>query len=141
MTHLMDAERIAGFSAALLKELEALGVKIDDITLHTEALVTSLERLSAVRAVIPVVATVISGDVEVILEYSATFALSSTGDCLIADLCPRILKPVRLCASAAELRRAGMEFTACPACGARISKRCLKAAENACPACGAQPEA
>lgn len=140
ITHLMDADRVAGFSAALLDQLKALGVKDADMTLHTEVLVTSLERQSAVRAVIPVVATIISGDIEVILEYGATFALSVTGDCLIADICPRILKPVRLSATAAELRRAGMEFAACPACGARISDRCLKAVENICPACGAKLE-
>lgn len=136
LTRLMDADRVAAFSAALINQLDALGVKNGEITLHTEALVSSLERKSAVRAVIPVVATIISGFVEVILEYSATFALSPTGDCLIVDLCPRILKPAELTVSAAELRRAGVEFTACPACGARVSKRCLKAAENICPACG-----
>lgn len=141
ITYLMDAERIAEFSARLLDQLKALGVNNADMTLHTEALVTSLERRSAGRAIIPVVASVISGNVEVILEYSATFALSVTGDCRIVELCPRILKPVRLSATAAELRRAGMEFTSCAVCGARISHRCLKAAENVCPACGAKPEA
>lgn len=140
VTYLMDADRIAAFSAALMIQLRELGVNISDMTLHTEVQVTSLERQSAQRSVIPVVATIISGDVEVILEYSATFALSVTGDCMIADVCPRILRPVRLYATPAELRRAGMEFTACPACGARISKRCLKAAENVCPACGANTE-
>lgn len=138
VTCLMDAERIAAFSAGLIKQLNGLGVKESEMTLHTETLVTYAERQSAGRAVIPVVATIISGDVEVILEYSATFALSVTGDCMIADFCPRMLRPVNLSASAG-LRRADIEFSACPACGARVSDRCLKAAQNVCPACGAKP--
>lgn len=140
VTRFMDADRIAEFSAALRAQLKALGVNESSLTLHTETLVTSLDRPSASRAVIPVTAAVISGDVEVILEYGASFALAATGDCMIVDLNPRILKPVRLSTTSAELRRAATEFSICPVCGARVSRRCLKATEKICPACGAKPD-
>lgn len=132
ISRFLDTEAAASFGAELKKTIASLGMDAAAVSLKTACDITRLERTAPGAARIPVCATLSAGNVNTILEYHATFALPDTGDCILVDMSPRILPPLR---AEKHYRNEGTEYKTCPGCGARISESFL-ALNIACPACG-----
>lgn len=132
ISRFFDIEAATAFGTELKKTIAALGLDPMAIALKTACDITRLEHTSPVAARIPICAILTFADTRVILEYHATFALPSTGDCILVDMMPRILIPIK---TEKPYRNEGTEYSACPCCGARISESFI-AVNTVCPACG-----